>query len=292
VGRTSSSTPASPTARALNRNGAAVKAAGARRGGFVNAVLRAIVRAGRFRSFPEEIPAGFPRRIGPRDLDRRVVGVAGEAETRAYLAACIENPPSRFAQPVPCRNGCAGEAIADEGKDPSPAGSPRDGFILEARPVFSDAAFLKGRTSSWDEGAQLIARCFIPDRASGSSTPAPAPGGRRPTCPPSPEGKRRSSRRRLRLAPSNAGAMWWRGPERAGIRAALHDLSRAPLTLPPALRQGPGGRACTGMGVIRRNPDAKWRSGGRPRRMARSSGDPAKRVAAPARVLPSCTCRR
>jgi 16S rRNA (cytosine967-C5)-methyltransferase len=56
-----------------------------------------------------------------------------------------------------------------------------------------------------------------------------------------------------------------------GIRTALHDLSRAPL--PPSsglfdkvLVDAP----CTGMGVIRRNPDAKWRfRPDGPRRMAR-----------------------
>ena len=56
-----------------------------------------------------------------------------------------------------------------------------------------------------------------------------------------------------------------------GIRTALHDLSRAPLTrssglFDKVLVDAP----CTGMGVIRRNPDAKWRfRPDGPRRMAR-----------------------
>jgi 16S rRNA (cytosine967-C5)-methyltransferase len=56
-----------------------------------------------------------------------------------------------------------------------------------------------------------------------------------------------------------------------GIRTALHDLSRAPLTpssgiFDKVLVDAP----CTGMGVIRRNPDAKWRfRADGPRRMAR-----------------------
>jgi len=57
----------------------------------------------------------------------------------------------------------------------------------------------------------------------------------------------------------------------SGIRTALHDLSRAPLIpssglFDKALVDAP----CTGMGVIRRNPDAKWRfRPDGPRRMSR-----------------------
>src|SRR3990172_5751193 len=115
-----------------------------------------------------------------------------------------------------------------------------------------------------------------------SSMRAPPPGGRRTTPPPLPVAGGRASRvavlagggarvvaadvsegrmRLLRETVARTGA--------AGVTTRVHDFSAGPLP------QAEGGfdkilvdATCTGMGVIRRNPDAKWRgrwTGGRPR---------------------------
>ncbi|HEX9850891.1 16S rRNA (cytosine(967)-C(5))-methyltransferase RsmB, partial [Candidatus Deferrimicrobium sp.] len=265
-----------PDRAALNETVAAVKASrGGGAGGFVNAVLRGIVRAGKIPVLP---PEGDPRRLpaefsAPRDLIDALTASLGEAETRAYLAACLGKPPFAVrANPFRVVTDALARRFADEGKDPAPCRYAPDGFVLgKPAPVFSDAAFLEGAYLVMDEGAQLIAPLLRPAPGDRILDACAAPGGKTTHLSALADGKAEILAadvsalrlRMLREVVTRTGA--------PGIRTALHDLSRAPL--PPSsglfdkvLVDAP----CTGMGVIRRNPDAKWRfRPDGPRRMAR-----------------------
>ena len=159
-----------------------------------------------------------------------------------------------------------------KGKTLPPAGSRRTGFVLgKPAPVFSDAAFLEGAYLVMDEGAQLIATLLRPGPGERILDACAAPGGKTTHLSALAGGKAEILAtdvsalrlRMLREVLTRTGA--------PGIRTALHDLSRAPLTrssglFDKVLVDAP----CTGMGVIRRNPDAKWRfRPDGPRRMAR-----------------------
>jgi 16S rRNA (cytosine967-C5)-methyltransferase len=265
-----------PDRAALNETVAAVKAArGGGAGGFVNAVLRAIVRAGKVPVLP---PEGDPRRLpaegsAPPDLIDALATSLGETDTRTYLAACLEKPPFTVrANPFRAATDALATRFADEGKDPAPCRFAPDGIVLGVpSPVFSDAAFLEGAYLVMDEGAQLIAPLLRPGPGDRILDACSAPGGKTTHLSALAGGKAEILAadvsalrlRMLREAVARTGA--------PGIRTALHDLSRAPLTpssglFDKVLVDAP----CTGMGVIRRNPDAKWRfRPDGPRRMAR-----------------------
>ena len=289
-----------PDRAALNETVAAVKAArGGGAGGFVNAVLRAIVRAGKIPALP---PEGDSRRLpaegsAPRELIDAFVASMGEAETRAYLAACLEKPPFTVrANPFRAATDALATRFADEGRDPSPCRFAPDGFVLgKPAPVFSDAAFLEGAYFVMDEGAQLIAPLLRPGPGDRILDACAAPGGKTTHLSALAGGEASvlaadvsaPRLRMLREAVKRSGV--------PGVRTILHDLSRAPLTpssglFDKVLVDAP----CTGMGVIRRNPDAKWRFGpDGPRRMARIQSAilrNAWQAVQPGGLLAYCTC--
>jgi len=85
-----------PDRAALNETVAAVKAArGGGAAGFVNAVLRGILRAGRTPAVP---PRGDPRRAAaelsaPGPLVEALERTMGGEGARAFLLSCLEKPP-------------------------------------------------------------------------------------------------------------------------------------------------------------------------------------------------------
>jgi len=221
----------------------------------------------------------------------------GEGEARSYLAACLEKPP--FAVRANPSRGAADRLLARfaaEGKEPAPCRYAPDGFILRRpAPVFSDAAFLEGAYLVMDEGAQLIAPLLSPAPGERILDACSAPGGKTTHLAALSGGKAAIvaadvSMARLRLlreTVARTGA--------PGIEPTLHDFSRAPLpasrgTFDKVLVDAP----CTGMGVIRRNPDGKWRF--RPEEtkgMARLQGAILRHAWAsvrPGGLLVYCTC--
>jgi len=289
-----------PDRAALNETVAAVKAArGGGAAGFVNAVLRGIVRAGKVPVLP---PEGDPRRLpaegsAPKDLLDALATSLGDAGAQAYLASCLEKPPFAVrANPFRVAAEALGERFAAEGRDPAPCRFAPDGFVLgKPAPVFSDAAFLEGAYLVMDEGAQLIAPLLAPAAGERILDACAAPGGKTTHLSALAGGKATILAadvsalrlRMLREALTRTGA--------PGIRTALHDLSRAPLPasaglFDKALVDAP----CTGMGVIRRNPDAKWRfRPAGPRGMARLQASILRNAwisVRPGGLLVYCTC--
>jgi len=289
-----------PDRAALNETVAAVKAArGGGAAGFVNAVLRGIVRAGKTPVLP---PGEDPRRLlaelsAPRALWDALGRSVGDAQARAFLSACLEKPPFTVrANPFRIGSNALGERLAREGREPVPCRFAPDGFILgKPAPVFSDPAFGEGAYLVMDEGAQLIAPLLSPAPGDRILDACAAPGGKTTHLSAMAGGDAEIlagdvSVPRLRMLREVVARTAARG-----IAAVLHDFSRA--ALPPSagmfdkvLVDAP----CTGMGVIRRNPDAKWRfREDAPRRMARVQSAilrNAWRALRPGGVLAYCTC--
>ena len=254
-----------PDRAALNETVAAVKEArGGGAAGFVNAVLRGIVRAGKVPALP---PEGDPRRLpaelsAPAALIDALARSLGEGEARSYLAACLEKPPFAVrANPFRVPADRLLVRLGEEGREPAPCRFARDGILLgKPAPVFSDPAFLEGAYLVMDEGAQLIPPLLAPAAGERILDACAAPGGKTTHLAALAGGGAAIvaadvSMARLRLlreTVSRAGA--------PGIEPVLHDFSRGPLpdtrgSFDKVLVDAP----CTGMGVIRRNPDGKWR---------------------------------
>jgi 16S rRNA (cytosine967-C5)-methyltransferase len=254
-----------PDRAALNETVAAVKAArGGGAAGFVNAVLRGILRAGRTPAVP---PRGDPRRAAaelsaPGPLVEALERTMGGEGARAFLLSCLEKPPFTV-RANPFRATAAGllSRLASEGMEPFPCRFAPDGIVLGKPPaVHSDAAFRQGAYLVMDEGAQLIAPLLSPAAGDRILDVCAAPGGKTTHLSALAGGKAAItaadvSAMRIRMLRDTLART-----AAPGIHTALNDFSRAPLpsscrAYDKVLVDAP----CTGMGVIRRNPDAKWR---------------------------------
>jgi 16S rRNA (cytosine967-C5)-methyltransferase len=254
-----------PDRAALNETVDAVKSArGGGAAGFVNAVLRGIVRAG---SVPILPPEDDPRRepaefSAPAPLVAALARTMGREPARAFLSSCLVKPPFAV-RANPFRTSTEGlvARLAAEGREPLRCRFAREGILLGApAALFSDAAFHDGAYLAMDEGAQLIAPLLSPGAGDRILDACAAPGGKTTHLSALSGGEASIvasdvSAPRIRMLRETAARTAARG-----IETSLHDFSRAPL---------PGARAafdkvlvdapCSGMGVIRRNPDAKWR---------------------------------
>jgi len=254
-----------PDRAALNETVAAVKAArGGGAAGFVNAVLRGIVRAGKVPGLP---PQGDPRRLpaelsAPAQLIDALVGTMGGDEARSYLSACLERPPFTVrTNPFRISAEALEGRLAAEGREPARCRFAREGLLLEApAAVHSDAAFREGCYLVMDEGAQLIAPLLSPAAGDRILDACAAPGGKTTHLSALSGGRATVvaadvSAPRIRMLRETVART-----AAPGVKAVLHDFSRSPLgnsrgTFDKVLVDAP----CSGMGVIRRNPDGKWR---------------------------------
>jgi 16S rRNA (cytosine967-C5)-methyltransferase len=221
----------------------------------------------------------------------------GAEETRAFLAACLEKPP--FTVRVnPFRIPVVGlwSRFTVEGMEPFPCRFAPDGLSLAKPPaVHADAAFRQGAYLVMDEGAQLISPLLSPAAGDRILDACAAPGGKTTHLSALSGGKASIvaadvSATRLRTLRDTVART-----AAPGIDTALNDFSRAPL---PSSRRAYDkvlvDAPCTGMGVIRRNPDAKWRfRPDAPEGMARIQGSilrNAWEAVRPGGMLLYCTC--
>ena len=253
---------------------AAVKTArGEKPAGLVNAVLRAMIRAGKRPLFPdEEGPLRTSAELSaPLPLTQALLRSLGAKEAVSFLEASLEKPPFAVRANTlrASRDALAGR-LADAGMDPVPCRYASDGILL-GKPggVHADPGFRSGQYLVMDEGAQLIAPLLSP-REEEVLDACAAPGGKATHL-----AALSGGRARILAADVSAGRvkMLKETVARLGVKgmaAVVHDFSAGPLP-------GSTGRfdkilvdaPCTGMGVIRRNPDAKWRfDPGDPARMA------------------------
>lgn len=243
---------------------AAKRARGARVAAFVNAVLRSLQRAGGPPPWPQggseaELSA---RLSAPRELVRALVRTLGKIGAEAFLAESLERPPfTVFANPFRNSREELAARLAAAGADPAPCRFSPWGLVVRSPgAVHADPAFREGRYLVMDEGAQLVALLLCPRPGEAVLDACAAPGGKTLGLSALAQGKARivaadlsaSRVRILRETLARTGA--------PGVDAVVHDLEKGPLP-------GSAGRfdrilldvPCSGSGVIRRNPDAKWR---------------------------------
>lgn len=232
--------------------------------GLVNAVLREVVREGK----TPELPAtGRAERLAaelsaPPPLVSALARSLGWKEAASFLAASLAKPPFVIrANPFRATRDALIARLSRAGMDPSPCRFAPDGIVLsEPGGVHADPGFRAGEYLAMDEGAQLIAPLLAPGPGEDILDACAAPGGKTTHLAALSGGKARIvatdvSEGRLRLlreTVSRAGA--------AGVATRRHDFHAGPLPesagkFDKVLADVP----CTGMGVIRRNPDAKWR---------------------------------
>ena len=254
---------------------AAVKTArGGKPAGLVNAVLRAMIRAGTTTRPPvEEGPARTPAELSaPLPLYQALLRSLGEQEAVSFLEASLEKPPFAVrANTLRISRDALAARLEEAGMDPAPCRYARDGILL-GKPggVHADPRFRSGEYLVMDEGAQLISPLLSPGEGEEVLDACAAPGGKTTHLAAISFGKARIlavdvSEGRVRMLRETVARLGMKC-----VETALHDFSAGPL---PA-----GGERfdrilvdapCTGMGVIRRNPDAKWRfDPGDPARMA------------------------
>ena len=240
-------------ARRQGRGGAA---------GFVNAVLRRVSAEGGRVSYPS--PTDDPEAYlsvyhsHPRWLVRRWLARWGPDRTEALLQANNEQPPL-YVRPNP-RCGSADRLV---GSLPGSLGA----VVVDAR---TQACEIRRPDGFFDSEAFLGGRCFVQDLNAGLAVEllAPRPGDRVLDACAAPGGKAVQlalavgpdrvaagdlSRARLGRLRQNAGRL---GLE--GIRAFVGDASAGPHpagAFDGVLVDAP----CSGTGVLRRRPEARWR---------------------------------
>lgn len=203
-------------------------------------------RLGTMHSFPDWIV----------DLLRGELGDAAEAA----LARMNDLPPrvARVNTLKTTREAC-GDALAREGVETSPTRSPRGLEILGRRSPFRTQAFARGDIEMQDEASQLVAELVAPPPRSLAVDACAGAGGKTLALAALLEG-----RGKVVAIDSSAGKLeeLRRRARRAGasnVQAVRADL----LTDAPTL-EGPASRVlldapCTGLGAMRRNPEARWR---------------------------------
>ncbi len=253
----------------------AVKSArGGKPAGLVNAVLRALIRAGKTPHRPdEEGPLRTSVELSaPLPLYQALLRSLGGKEAVSFLEASLEKPPFAVrANTLRTSLDALVARLAEAGMDPVPCRYASDGLLLgKPGKVHADPGFRLGEYLVMDEGAQLIAPLLSPGEGEEVLDACAAPGGKTTHLAALSGGRARilavdvseAREKMLRSTISRLGA--------EGIETVVHDFSAGPLPgaserFDKILVDAP----CTGMGVIRRNPDAKWRfDPGDPARMA------------------------
>ncbi|HZW35307.1 MAG TPA: 16S rRNA (cytosine(967)-C(5))-methyltransferase RsmB [Candidatus Deferrimicrobiaceae bacterium] len=243
---------------------AAVKAVrGEGPAGLVNAVLRGILRAGKTPPPPGDALLRMSVDLSaPPPLLEALLRSLGEKEAVSFLETTLEKPPFDVrANTLSVSRVALIERLAVAGMDPSPCRYARDGILI-GKPggVHADPGFRSGEYLVMDEGAQLIAPLLSPREGEEVLDACASPGGKTTHLAALSGGKARIlaadvSRGRERILRETVARL-----RAGGIATAVHDFSAGPLP-------GAAGRfgkilvdaPCTGMGVIGRNPDAKWR---------------------------------
>ncbi len=274
-------------------------ARGERIAGLVNAILRKMVRAGKPPALPatEEAERLAAELSAPPPLVSALSRSLGRKEAASFLSASLVKPPFVVrANPFRVTRDALLARLARAGLAPSPCRFAPDGIVLsEPGGVHADPGFRAGEYLAMDEGAQLIAPLLGPRPGEDILDACAAPGGKTTHLAALSGGKTRIvaadvSEGRLRLLQETVSRT-----VAAGIATRRHDFPAGPLPesagkFDKVLADVP----CTGMGVIRRNPDAKWRfRPEQPAAMARLQGailDNAWASLRPGGLLVYCTC--
>lgn len=257
-----------PDMAAVDESVRCVRAAGWERAtGLVNAVLRRVAREHAEIPLPrlENDPVGHLMHAlsQPMWLAERFIELFGAEDAARFATACNGAPPL-VVRANPHHGGVGGmlAELRQRFPDAQPCRYARYGIVLGRRGNASiDPAFSEGRFTIQDEGSQLVVDLLDPQPGERSLDVCAAPGGKA-TALAERVGAEGSvlaldrSRRRLDLVR--------RATRRLGL-SRLRCLERdASEPLSGLDDGGPFDRVladvpCSGLGTLRRNPDARWR---------------------------------
>jgi 16S rRNA (cytosine967-C5)-methyltransferase len=190
------------------------------------------------------------------DLLRGELGDAAEAA----LVRMNDLPPRvlRVNALKTTREACA-DALGREGVETAPTRSPHGLEVLGRRSPFRTQAFARGDVEMQDEASQLVAELVAPPPRSLTVDACAGAGGKTLALAALLEG-----RGKVLAIDSSAGKLeeLRRRARRAG--ASNVQAIRADVLVDPVRLEGPASRVlldapCTGLGAMRRNPEARWR---------------------------------
>ena len=245
-----------PVHAAVSETVDALAARSPRARGFVNAVLRALARLGPPWPEPASLAVAFSY---PDWLVARLVGDLGESDARAALSAMNE-PAGVTLRPSP---GTAVDALEQELRDAG-ARVERGALVPDALVVrgLGDPAALPavrdGRVTPQDQASQAVALLLGAEPGEVVADVAAAPGGKATA---------------IGARVGDGGAVVALDVDAGRLRLVVEAVARLALTnvVPvvadgraPPLRPGRFDRVlvdapCSGLGVLRRRPDARWR---------------------------------
>lgn len=234
--------------------------------GFVNALLRkAAADHGKLRFPPPEqdpIAALAASKSFPPWLIRRWLNRFGADETAALCDAVNAIPPVTLrANTLKIAPAALQQALADEGETVQEASMAPEGLLMHhpRRPIEESSAFRRGWFQVQDEAAQLVTVLLDPQPGEKILDACAGLGGKTGHI-----AQRMRNRGVIVALDVNAAKLRSLMAESARlgisiVRPERVDLSngRLPDTLGPCdrvLLDAP----CSGLGVLRRNPDAKW----------------------------------
>jgi len=257
-----------PNSAAVDQTVRCVRAAGAERAtGLVNAVLRKLAGCHAELALPDLTadPLGHLTHalsIPPWLADRWLAELGAE-EAAALATACNQIPPLTIRVN---RLETSRDALLEELRERFPEAAAcryaSDGIVLGRRgnPAI-DPAFLDGRYSVQDEASQLVVALLDPQPGETILDACAAPGGK-------------ATAIGERLGASGRVVATDRNPRRLGLvrrqvrrlrLRAVHCVERdatqslADLAAPPGFDRILIDAPCSGIGTLRRNPDARWR---------------------------------
>ena len=229
---------------------------------FVNAVLRALTRA----SAPPPLPAhpvealatrlSFPDWIAARWIDRY-----GAAEAEALMAGMNERPPvtirvNRLRGP---REDLARRVRDEELAETRPTPLAPEGLVVVRGVVAQWTAFAEGVCAIQDEASMLIARLLGPLPGERVADTCAAPGTKATHL-----AELMGNRGKILAMDPHAGRLKLLGKAAARLGITIIESHTGPVTIfaphwklqcDRVLVDAP----CSNLGVLRRNPEVKWR---------------------------------
>lgn len=229
---------------------------------FVNAVLRSLTRSSGPPPLPDSAVAACGVRWSfPDWLAARWIARLGQPEAEALMAALDERPPLTVrANTLRCsREVLAARLSAEEGAASRRTALAPEGLVVERGVPGRWAAFADGSCAIQDEASMLVARLLDPRPGEMVADACAAPG---------------TKATHLAQLMENRGTIIAMDPQAARLRLVARTAARLGVTIIEC-HTGPAetlarhwrGRCdrvlvdapCSNLGVLRRNPEVKWR---------------------------------
>jgi 16S rRNA (cytosine967-C5)-methyltransferase len=229
---------------------------------FVNAVLRSLTRAPGPPPLPDPVPTACGLRWSfPDWLASRWISRLGRAEAEALMAALDERPPLTVrANTLRCsREALAARLATEEGAAASPTALAPEGLAVAGGAPGSWEAFTDGSCVVQDEASMLVARLLDPRPGELVADTCAAPG---------------TKATHLAQLMDNRGTIIAMDPQAARLGLVGRTAARLGVTIIECHAGGVEILArrwagccdrvlvdapCSNLGVLRRNPEVKWR---------------------------------